>query len=245
MPAAAASSRSASAPADWKAASEESTECALPSTRVTWTSTSGRSPLDARSACARMPFSTLPWNWLGTVPPTIRCSKTIPEPGAPGLALDDDDGVLAVPAGLLDVPAGDARPAPASVSPSGTRTGTVVTATPCRVRSRSSSTSACAVAHAPQQQLAGVGAALEPHASGPRRPAGPAPSPAGPRRRGTRPRRATGSCGVGQVPRRHQQRVVRRGQRVAGLGAGQPGDRADVAGGAGRRPAAATCRAAR
>ena len=33
-----------------------------------------------------MPFSTLPWNWLGTVPPTIRCSKTMPEPGGPGSA---------------------------------------------------------------------------------------------------------------------------------------------------------------
>ena len=84
MPAAAASSRSASAPAAWNAASEESTECDFPSTSVTWTSTSGRSPPIPRSAWVRMPFSTLPWNWLGTVPPTIRCSKTTPEPGGPG-----------------------------------------------------------------------------------------------------------------------------------------------------------------
>ena len=143
MPAAAASSRRASAPAAWKAASEESTECALPSTRVRWTSTSGRSPLIPRWAWVRMPFSTLPWNWLGTVPPTMRCSNTTPEPGGPGSASTTTTAYCPWPPDCLTCrPV--TRAGPARVSTIGTRTGTVVTATPWRVRSRSSSTSACA-----------------------------------------------------------------------------------------------------
>ena len=74
------------APAVWNAASEESTECALPSTRVTWTSTSGtRSALRPCSSWARTPFSTEPMNCDGTDPPTTLSTNCTPEPRGSGL----------------------------------------------------------------------------------------------------------------------------------------------------------------
>ena len=62
-----------------------------------------------RSICARTPFSTEGTNCRGTAPPTTLSTNSKPAPGRQRLDLDVADGVLAVPAGLLDVPAVPAR----------------------------------------------------------------------------------------------------------------------------------------
>ena len=81
----AAASRSASAPAVWNAASEESTLCALPSTSTAFTSTTGWwSSVSPRSIWARMPFSTLGMNWVGTAPPTTLETNLNPVPRGSG-----------------------------------------------------------------------------------------------------------------------------------------------------------------
>ena len=54
---------------------------------------------------ARTPFSTDGMNWRGTAPPTTLSTNSNPEPGRQRLDLDVAHGVLAVAAGLLDVPA--------------------------------------------------------------------------------------------------------------------------------------------
>ena len=146
----------------------------------------------------------------------------------PGLALDDDDGVLPVPPGLLHVPRRDPRRAGEGLHQrypdrDGGDRDAVPAAQPLEQHL------GVRVADAPQQQLPGVGAALEAHG-------GVFGDQARQRRRQAVVVPARGGLdrhrqlGRGQLPRRHQERVVRGGQRVAGLGAGQPGDRADVAG---------------
>ena len=152
---------------------------------------------------------------------------------------------LAVAAGLLDVAAVALAPCRANVSRSGTRSGTVVDArrrTGCaagRARRRRAPRP-CTTARAGGSRRCARGAA-----SGPRRPAGSAPATACPRRPWTSRADRDRQQRLGHRPRLDQQRVVLVGQRVAGLGAGQLGDRADVAGDALRRPGAAACPAAR
>ena len=79
-----AASRSARAPADWKAMSDESTEWALPSWSVTLTSTIGCPLIVPLASWAAMPFSTEPMNWRGTAPPTTSSTKVKPLPRSPG-----------------------------------------------------------------------------------------------------------------------------------------------------------------
>ncbi len=237
-PAVSAASRSASAPALWKAMSEESTLCALPPVSVTRTSTIGW-PAQPRSIWARMPFSTDGMNCRGTTPPTTRSANSNPEPAGERLDLDLADGVLAVAAGLLHVPAERRCRGAARVSRIGTTTSTWLTETPNRSDSRSRAASACAspivqstswpdspVAHLDPQRrvlggqpgqrgrqlvLVGLGRGLDRHRQQRRR----------------------------QRPRPQHPRVLDRGERVAGLRPGQPADRGDVAADHPAAPAAA------
>ncbi len=138
----AAASLSASAPAVWKAASEESTLCALPSTRVTRTSTTGQPGRRPRSSRARTPFSTLGMNWCGTAPPTIRSTNSKPAPRGSGSTSMSHTAYWPCPPDCLTC-----RPCPltraVNVSRSGTRIGSVSTSAP-PARSRLSTTSAWA-----------------------------------------------------------------------------------------------------
>ena len=99
-----ASSRRAMPAAVWKAMSEESTLCALPSVRVTRTSVTGQPARRPRPSCACTPFSTLPMNCRGTAPPTTTSCELHARPAGERLEDEVADRVLAVPAGLLDVP---------------------------------------------------------------------------------------------------------------------------------------------
>ena len=153
------------------------------------------------------------------------------EAGALGQRLDLDraDGVLAVPAGLLDVPAETGAAVRLRVARSGTRTGSVSTSTPCRVSSRSSSTSACAspMHHSTSWPVSALRSSRTVGSSAASR-ASPVPSLSSSERE--RALTATGSSGSGSSQASIEQRVVLVRQRVAGLGRAEPGDRADVAG---------------
>ena len=134
---------SASAPAIWNAASEESTLCALPPTQ-------GHPDVDHRVA-RRHPLGQLRAHALLDAGDELARHGAADdpvdelEPAALGQRLDLDVATAywPCPPDCLTC-----RPWPAagfcSVSRSATRTGPVVTSTPCRVRSRSSSTSRCA-----------------------------------------------------------------------------------------------------
>ena len=119
--AAAAASRKASAPAAWKAASEESTLCALPPSSVTRMSTTGNPADDTLLHLGPHPFFHRGDEGPRNHPAHGLVNKF--EAGATFQRLDVDvaDGVLAVASGLLDVPAVARRPAPrtfpAAVSP--------------------------------------------------------------------------------------------------------------------------------
>ena len=81
----AAASLTASAPAVWNAASEESTLWALPSSSVTSTSVTGtRSASRPCSSWCRAPFSTEPMYCEGTAPPVTFCSNCTPDPRGSG-----------------------------------------------------------------------------------------------------------------------------------------------------------------
>ena len=64
--------------------SEESTECALPSTSVTRMSTTGYPAATPRSIWARTPFSTDGMNCRGTEPPTTLSTNSKPDPDGSG-----------------------------------------------------------------------------------------------------------------------------------------------------------------
>ena len=163
-----AASLTASAPAVWNAASEESTLWDLPSQQ-------GHPDVDhrhrarprPRPADARAPFSTEPMKLLGTAPPTTWSTNSTPAAARQRLDLDVADRVLAVAAGLLDLPTvaaggGGERGQQRHPHRLGVDRG-AAGAQPGQhhlgVR----------LAQAPQHQLAGVGVALDPHAPG-RRP---------------------------------------------------------------------------
>ena len=137
------------------------------------------------------------------------------DPGARPVAapLRLADGVLPVPAGLLDVPPAPGR-AGGERLPSGTRRSTVSTATPYRERSRSSAHRRARRRHttAAAEGLAGAPGAP----SGPRRPAGRKPRPAGPRRPRAPPPRPAAAARASA--RARSAGVIARGQRIPGLG---------------------------
>ena len=86
--------------------SEESTLCDLPSVSVTRRSTTGWPIADAALHLrAHALLDADGMNWRGTEPPTTLSTNSKPAPSRQRLDLDVADGVLAVPAGLLDVPA--------------------------------------------------------------------------------------------------------------------------------------------
>ena len=143
---------------------------------------------------SRMPFSTLPWNWLGTVPPTIRCSKTMPEPGGPGSASTTTTAYCPCPPDCLTC-----RPVTRAGAGEGLDHGH-----PDRHGGDARRRAGCAAVRAaprrapPPRTRAAAGrcrAGARAARWGPRRPAGPAPWPAGPRRPGTRPRPRPAAAG--------------------------------------------------
>ena len=79
-----AASFNAAAAAIWNAMSEESTECALPSNRVTRTSTIGKPAMTPFSSWARDPFSTDGMKLRGTAPPTTLSTNSKPAPRSSG-----------------------------------------------------------------------------------------------------------------------------------------------------------------
>ncbi len=168
-------------------------------------------------------------NWRGTAPPTTLSTNSKPRAGRQRLDLDVADGVLPVPAGLLDVPAVARRPAGERLAqrhPQRHRLDLDAVAVAQPVEQHVD----VRLAHAPQHELVGLGVVLQPQ----RRVLGDQPGEAlgqlvlvG---LGLARRSATGSSGSGISPRLHQQRLVLGREGVAGLGPGQLGDRADVAG---------------
>lgn len=138
-----AASRSASAPADWKAASEESTEWALPSTSVTRTSTSGWPSPTPFSSWARTPFSTEGMKFFGTAPPTTWSTNSNPVPPGSGSTRSSQIAYCPCPPDCLT-----RRPCPVAVPPkvsrSATLYGTCATCTPCCSASWCSTTPTCA-----------------------------------------------------------------------------------------------------
>ncbi len=138
-----AASLRASAPAVWKAMSEESTECALPSVSVTLMSTTGYPAATPRSIWVRTPFSTEGMNCRGTAPPTTLSTNSKPPPEGSGSTSMSQTAYCPWPPDCFTC-----RPwpsaLPANVSRSWTRSGTDSTSTPYRLRSRSSRTSRCA-----------------------------------------------------------------------------------------------------
>ena len=180
-----------------------------------------------RCSWARMPFSTLGMNWVGTEPPTTLDSNSKPAPRGSGANSTWHTAYWPCPPDCLTC-----RPVTraglAMVSRIGTRTGSVSTSAP-PARSRDSTTSACAspmhqstvwwvssVALQAQRRVRGdqlgqrldqrvlVAAGVRDHRDGQQR--------------------------LGQFPAGQQQRVVGRGHGVAGLRGAQLGQRADVAG---------------
>ena len=231
-----AASRSASAPALWNAMSEESTLCALPPVSVTRMSTIGW-PAQPRSIWARTPFSTdgdeLPGHDAADHPLGEL------EPGAPGQRLDLDlaDGVLAVAAGLLDVPAEPVARRRRGSRAAAPATSTCSTDTPNRSRQPLERGVRVRLAHRPEHELLGLGLDVDAQ----RRVLGGQPGERG---------RELVLVGLGRRLDRHRQqrrrqrprpqhaRVLDRGEGVAGLGAGQPADGGDVAA---RPPASPGC----
>ena len=156
----AAASLTASPPAVWNAASEESTLCALPSSRVTRTSVTGTPVwITPCSSWCRTPFSTEPMKLLGTAPPTTWSTNSTPEPRGSGSTSTSQTAYWPCPPDCLT-----SRPWPGrrqvKVASSGTRTGSSLDrgAGPqpghhhVGVR----------LAQAPEHQLAGAGVAVDP-----------------------------------------------------------------------------------
>ena len=165
---------------------------------------------------------------VGTAPPTTLSTNSKPEPGRQRLDLDVADRVLAVAAGLLDVPALGRRLA-ARTSPAAARPPARSPArTPCS-RSRSSTTSACAspMHHSTSWWVSALRSS--------RSVGSPAVSRASPLASASSSERvlartAIGSSGSGMSHGATSSGVVLGRDGVAGLGAGQLGDRDDVAG---------------
>jgi hypothetical protein len=83
-PAAAAASFNASAPASWKAMSDESTLWNLPSTSVHRMSTMGFPLITPDCIVLTTPFSTEPMNVFGIAPPKILSTNSNPSPRGRG-----------------------------------------------------------------------------------------------------------------------------------------------------------------
>ena len=220
-------SRSASAPAVWNAASEESTLCALPSTSVARTSTTGWcSSVSPRSSWVRMPFSTLGMNCVGTAPPTTWETNSNPEPRGSGSNSTWQTAYWPCPPDCLTCrPGHPRRVADRGAQRHLDRLGVDLGAARPQPGQHDVGVR---LAHAPQHRLVGLGVALEPQ----RRVRGDEP--------GERPaqRVFVGAAAgddrdrqqrVGQVPARQQQRVRRGGDGVAGLGGAELRQRGDVA----------------
>ena len=209
--------------------SELSTLCDLPSTRVTRRSTTGCPLRTPRSIWAITPFSTLGMNWRGTAPPTTLSTNSKPDAGRQRLDLDVADGVLAVAAGLLDVPAvapagAGERLAQRDHQLAGLDVDAVAPAQPVEghlgVR----------LAEHPQHDLLGLGVALDPQARVLR-------GQPGQRRgelvlvgAGAPPRSRPGAGGPASTTASSTRGASGLRQGVAGLGGGQPAHAADVAG---------------
>ena len=223
--------------------SEESTLCALPSVRVTRRSTIGWPNRQPRSICARTPFSTLGMNWRGTDAADHLVDEL--EAGALGqrLHLDVAHGVLPVPAGLLDVPAERLR-RPGEGLPQRDHERDLVDVHGVALGQPLQGHLGVRLAHRPEHQLVGLGVVLDPQ----RRVLGAQPGQrlrqlvlVGLAVRDDRDRQQR----LRHRPRPQHPRVVHRRERVAGLGAGEPADRAQVAGDHPVRRGSGPCRTGR
>ena len=166
-------------------------------------------------------------NCRGTAPPTTLSTNSNPYPSGSGSTSMSQTAYWPCPPDCFTC-----RPCPLALPPnvsrSGTRNSTVSTVTPYRLAKRVEHDVGVRLAHAPQHDLVGLGVLLDPQ----RRVLGRQPLQpdtqlvlVGLRVRldGDRQQR------LGHRPRLEQQRIGLVGQRVAGLGAGQPADRAQVA----------------
>ena len=220
-------SRSASAPAVWNAASEESTLCALPSTSVARTSTTGWcSSVSPRSSWLRMPFSTLGMNCVGTDPPTTWDTNSNPDPRGSGSNSTWQTAYWPCPPDCLTW-----RPVTRAglriVARSGTLTGSVSTSAPL-ARRRDSTTSACAspMHHSTVWCVSGLRSRRSVGSAATSRVSVRPSASSSARLRATT---ATGSSGSGRFQHDSSSGSDAARDGVAGLGAAELGQRGDVA----------------